>query len=454
MFCGISAVAQEDFVMRLDTASVQPGARVPLGLFLDNARGVASFELLIHHDPLGLIPEGVTLEGTRASDFEYLEFQYDASGNPGNIRVLAIADILGQPATPPLDSGSGEICRFVFRVVSNSAYSGFSLPVRFEYLDNDANTLVDEFGVFVGRSDITYYNGWVFVDSIGAIRIGDINLNSIVADVGDAVLFTNYFINPVHYPLNAVQMANTDVNQDGYLGTVADLVRLISWVVQGPSFARPGVGGRESVDVVLNDSGGALNIGYESSQALGAALIVADLVESIDPATAVTAPPGMEVAVDTVGGQLRVLVYSMQGNSLPMGAGQLVGFAESAQVKAVVVELASATGEMLSAVVQHSPVVEMPKAFSLHQNYPNPFNPVTTISFDIVGSGARQVRLAVYNALGQQVSVLIDDVQPAGPHRVEWDGTDDHGRRVASGVYMYRLESAVFSEARKMLLLK
>ncbi|MBD3332066.1 T9SS type A sorting domain-containing protein [candidate division GN15 bacterium] len=456
VFCGTSALAQDDFTMRLDTASAQPGERVKIGLFLENSRGVTSFELLIHHDPIALSPEEVTLQGTRAADFEYLEFQYDAAGNPGNIRVLAIADILGQPATPPMAAGDGEICSFAWRVVPSTLYSGQSLPIRFEYLDDQANTLVDDFGQFVSRDEITYFNGWVFVDSLGEIRIGDVNLNAVTADVGDAVLFTNYFMNPVRYPLDPLQMANTDVNADGYLGTVADLVRLINWVVQGTSgtarlITPAGAPVEADVRVARTDDGIAID--YVSSRRIGAALLIADLNSPVDPSSAIETPANMEVAADTLNGQLRALVYSLYGNSLPDGSGRLIELDAAVDEGSLSVELASAEGTMMNANL-HDVKALLPNNFTLLQNYPNPFNPSTTIAFEITGSSAQSMKLGVYNALGQQVKILINEVLSPGSHRAVWDGTDGYGQLVASGVYFYRLENATHSETRKMLLLK
>lgn len=94
----------------------------------------------------------------------------------------------------------------------------------------------------------------------------------------------------------------------------------------------------------------------------------------------------------------------------------------------------------------------LPLSFELHQNYPNPFNPITTISFSLPAGG--EVSLEVFNTLGQRVKRLHAGQLPAGTHTFEWDATDARGRKVASGVYFYRLTSAKFSQTRKMLLLK
>ena len=97
-------------------------------------------------------------------------------------------------------------------------------------------------------------------------------------------------------------------------------------------------------------------------------------------------------------------------------------------------------------------VEPVPLVNSLHQNHPNPFNPNTTISFNLRERG--HASLAVYDVAGRLVRVLIDGVKEAGPHDVNWDGKDNTGRGVASGVYFYRLEAGSFTETKKMVLLR
>ncbi len=94
----------------------------------------------------------------------------------------------------------------------------------------------------------------------------------------------------------------------------------------------------------------------------------------------------------------------------------------------------------------------LPSRYSLGQNYPNPFNPETYIDFAL--PRASHVTFTVYNMLGQQVRTLVDERLSAGPKTVTWDGTDDHGRTVSSGIYFYRLQAVDFQETRKMVLMK
>lgn len=85
-------------------------------------------------------------------------------------------------------------------------------------------------------------------------------------------------------------------------------------------------------------------------------------------------------------------------------------------------------------------------------NYPNPFNPSTTIRFSIEQN--QQVKLIIYNIKGQMVKQFLNEELSAGQHTIEWDGTDEKGKPVTSGVYFYNLRTDNFSESKKMLLLR
>jgi hypothetical protein len=95
---------------------------------------------------------------------------------------------------------------------------------------------------------------------------------------------------------------------------------------------------------------------------------------------------------------------------------------------------------------------ELPDQFRLFQNYPNPFNPSTMISYQIPMSG--NVKLTIYNLLGQKIKTLVDDFQNVGEHSLVWDATDDNNNPVSSGVYFYLLETGGNNIQKKMVLLK
>jgi len=94
----------------------------------------------------------------------------------------------------------------------------------------------------------------------------------------------------------------------------------------------------------------------------------------------------------------------------------------------------------------------MPTRYELYQNLPNPFNPKTLIKYDL--PEAADVRLEVFNILGQKVATPVNQYETAGPKSVLWDGTDENGAGVASGIYFYKLSTKEFSAAKRMLFLK
>ncbi|MBI4122705.1 MAG: T9SS type A sorting domain-containing protein, partial [Parcubacteria group bacterium] len=93
----------------------------------------------------------------------------------------------------------------------------------------------------------------------------------------------------------------------------------------------------------------------------------------------------------------------------------------------------------------------LPK-FALLQNFPNPFNPETTIRYSLAEPAL--VDVSIYSASGQLVRTLVAEEKTVGAHAVMWDGTDSFGRRVASGLYLYRITAGSFTDVKRMLLLK
>jgi|GEM_PF-3506272 len=94
----------------------------------------------------------------------------------------------------------------------------------------------------------------------------------------------------------------------------------------------------------------------------------------------------------------------------------------------------------------------LPEEFELEQNFPNPFNPATTISYSCP-KGAF-VTLQIFDISGRHVKTLAQGWQVAGKHTIQWNGTDERNRRVAAGIYFYKLSSADFSKVKKMIFAK
>ena len=144
-------------------------------------------------------------------------------------------------------------------------------------------------------------------------------------------------------------------------------------------------------------------------------------------------------------------------SELPLTGGRLTGITVSGAIKETfyiddmkLVAEEPPTGEPLALDESDGGIV--PSSYALSQNYPNPFNPETTIRYDLPAE--IQVTASIYNAMGQRIRTLLGGTQEAGYHRVLWDGRDDTGQSVASGVYLCRMEADNFSAVRKLMLVR
>ena len=140
------------------------------------------------------------------------------------------------------------------------------------------------------------------------------------------------------------------------------------------------------------------------------------------------------MSLDANGGQGLVAYALVFGNSLT----QLRDNADAA----------IAVYNPVAPLTENTPV----KLFHLGQNHPNPFNPVTSIKFTVDKEGP--VELAVFDVSGRKIRTLVRDTRGPGDHVVTWDGTDQSGSRVPSGMYFYQLISGRESSTRKMMLVK
>jgi hypothetical protein len=95
---------------------------------------------------------------------------------------------------------------------------------------------------------------------------------------------------------------------------------------------------------------------------------------------------------------------------------------------------------------------QLPHILVLYPNYPNPFNPVTTLRYDLPEND--HVNITIYDMLGRQVKTLMDQTQDAGYKSVIWDATNDYGKPVSAGIYLYQIQAGENISTKKMVLLK
>jgi hypothetical protein len=290
--------------------------------------------------------------------------------------------------------------------------------------------------------------GILFKCDIDPLVRGDINVNGFAYEIGDAVLFSNYFISGIGVfyadpDTRERQINATDINADGLTLSIADLVYLLRILAgdQAP------LGGKlapiaNTVDITYNGR----TVASKSPVDLGAAWFVfkgeaTKVVPSIS---------GVEVKWNISNGETRVLVYGMKkGEKIPAGSDislfKIYGDAELTKVEA-----AGYYGAPVDVTISTS-ITNRPTAFGLSQNYPNPFNASTTIRFALPMDS--DVSLKIYNVAGQLVKEYKQYMN-IGYRSITWDGTNAKGEVVASGVYFYKLQAADFTKTLKMTLLK
>jgi hypothetical protein len=254
---------------------------------------------------------------------------------------------------------------------------------------------------------------------------GDVNLNGIMNEIADAVVFTNYFIYGLAaFTINVEgQIAATEINGDGVPLTVGDLVYLIR-VIVGDAMPLPPVKVAPAIEANVI-AGRTVSLDTE----IGAALFVFEGRADVSLAEGAL---GMDIKADYVDGVTRALVYSFDKGVTASGAilntnGNLIS-----------VEAADYHGNAITTTI-------VPAEFSL-SNYPNPFNAATTVEMSL--PVASEWTLSIYNVVGQRVAEF-SGYNEAGRVLVKFDGTG-----LASGVYFYKAEAGQFSATKKMLLLK
>ena len=129
--------------------------------------------------------------------------------------------------------------------------------------------------------------------------------------------------------------------------------------------------------------------------------------------------------------------YFLQSNSPCLGTGQ-----DGLNIGALGISTAVATDHNM----------EIPTNFKLKQNYPNPFNPETHITYQLPEDS--HVELKIYNTLGQEITTLLNEDKPAGYYTVLWDGRNNNGKQVVSGIYLYKIKAGDFVCTKKMILLR
>jgi hypothetical protein len=378
-------------------------------------------------------------------------------------------DYVVQHEVPPTD-----LVWLKFQVANNDLLRGLCLPINWEWeakldaqgniiLDWDCaeNTMASCDGQVLFVSDnlkqydpdicseipeqhpvaqiLTFTDGCIYICPPGPgfkCTRGDINLDHIANTTADAVLFANYFVHgmTVFYPEpeRTWQICATDVNADGRTLMLADLIYLIR-VIQQDAVPFPKLGPSSDVANVIVSDG---RIAVECASAIGGILFKFD--------GAVT-PTLLNANMELLSNEGNVLVWSSEGHSINAGASQLLTASGAELVSVIAVDR---EGRDLATTITTKLA---PTAFALHAAYPNPFNPNTNLSFTL--PNAVSYSMNIYNVAGQLVR-SYQGMGIVGLNVITWDGKDNAGNDVSSGVYFYKLIAGSYTATNKMVMMK
>jgi len=287
---------------------------------------------------------------------------------------------------------------------------------------------------------------------IGKYQRGDANLSGGVADIDDAVAILKHVVqNPV---LGAENLVYADANLDGVVNTL-DASWILKFIQAGNDWTKvsKSTAAAGTVDFgKANNENGLYNLPISIANTKGVTSIYTEVevnngveVKGIS----VRLPEGWISSSVVENGKVK---FAAAGTN-PLNDGVIANVQLKLENKEAVVSVVgnAKLNEEISASL-NAKVREIPSEFAVSQNYPNPFNPTTTIKFAIANDA--RVNLVVYDMLGQKVRTLIDGEQEAGYYSVRWDGTNDFGSKVSSGIYIYRLQAGNFVKTMKMNLMK
>jgi len=412
---------------------------------------------------------------------EYFEVLHRPGGYPNRVQIVAILDMAWpSQTTPPVEPGADQLLFCLVGDVS-SLWDGHIGLVGFRTLSCGTNTLASSDGYTVwgptledaprqicpGRPDslrrIDLEWGRL---GIYEILVGDLNLNGIPYEIGDALVFVNYYIYGISALLApTIQGPNSDVNGDGIWWSIGDLVMLLNIIHEQPLCKHPPAE-EGPVEIYLRaDSGNELRMVVNSPVSLGAAFIHMEYdTTAVEMGIARIDDSGSDMTLvsNVCEDEVRILIYSMEGASIPAGESPLVAVSYrligspsddlNAHIWLKEVSCADKYGRDLTVWASEITTSVSGGDYLLRQNVPNPFWKETEIAFTVANED--EVTLTVYDSSGRLVKTLFEGVAAKGTYRVCWEGRDESGRPLPSGAYFCVMEGGGHQQVRKLMMLK
>jgi hypothetical protein len=440
-------------------------------MVITGAVKVRTYEVHLDFDPTKLAFVDLISTGTL-----FQLYQADMGGNIRGTDLGLVNSIVGQ--TPSGASGDGELATIRFRVIARSTKTELKVTdATLISVDQKSAKpkLEDAKGIGLGYGVLVYHDA--SGKEVRGLVLGDVDAK---VDFNDFLILTQAFgtnAGTSKFDLRADLNGDNVINFADFLILANDFNKVAvdapSALRSGKTTAAPGANAKASVGLSLNGaakmgeavsvmvqltdanalSGWGITVGYDAQQYdfVGASAPDNNLLLSSGGSTPLFLVNANQAGLVSIANALTDGSVSGEG-SLVVLTFQPKGVVEEGRFEIV-------NGVLFDNARLSNPVgltgldVRLvPSEFALMQNFPNPFNPETTISYDLAGDV--DVRLEVYNVMGQLVQTLVNNHQNAGRYRIVWAGDDASGRQVASGIYFYRLQAGDFSHVRKLMLLK
>jgi len=394
------------------------------------------------------------------SVIDYLGLDTDQSGDFDTPDLVSVLNIMKQDPAPnwtyaqsgtnilyigKAQATAGESDTVNVFITTDKPYSGADIILNFDPAKLKYVTTIVNSGAFFQGS-----GSWNVIHGNGSVRVACCSFNLSTIPLCDSVKFFSIVMNPAEgLPLGEVDtihirgiLAETDNN---YNVTGKSFTTYPGLFTIGPSLLECALSGDVTADSRV-DIFDVLNIvrfalGQKTPTALEKAC--ADMnsdgtIDIFDVLACVNKALGKSLflAGVTATDISRINEKELKTNLLSLGAD-----------KALIEDI-------FRLLDQQKTSPSLPKAFSLGQNAPNPFNPSTTISYSVPEGQTVQATLKVYDLRGRLVRTLVDAECQPGNYSVFWDGRDEKGQQLSSGVYLYRMRAGDFTQTRKMVLLK
>jgi hypothetical protein len=445
----------------------EPGLLIPIGISV--SQPTVGVNLVLSYDQTLLTANVV------APNMFFQRFAVDLSF-PGRIYINLLTDLPPPPEIPPIEGDT--ILAWISCAVTSEDL-GYDLLTHINFYEDPNtpypdNSLLLEDGTWIIPPNLSLIQGDILI--IHPLY-GDINLNDYAFEIGDAITFLNFFMGLTEF--NRRQYANSDCNRDGIQASIADLVYLLAIVSGDTNLVAPPPPMAENQVLKIDsdsenhfmkmvDNYGRCDIVLQGTESIGGVYFVleydANIVEPLGIRLDSSVAP-LQLSCTASEGKLMIAVYDWNSQGSYFSSGRLLSIMLSGSngsgdppFEVTKAEFSNNVGQAID--VEYNMVYSGIKPSTANPSkshisvscYPNPFNGTVSVSYSLPSDG--EYDLIVYDILGRKVRTLEQGFLPAGPRRVFWEGTDQRGLGVASGMYFVRLQGEGASASVKVFLLK